>query len=160
MTPHEILTELARRGVTLRAEGDRIIVKPLSAVPPELREAARVHKQELLELLATQPESDAKQAPPSTADDPASQALAVLARLRVYSVPAGRMEAAKRTVELLQPLLSTSEDQVDPAAALSQLQMVESELIELGAQLDPEITAAIEAVTHTFPGARLVAIKQ
>ena len=51
LTAHEIISELTRRGVALRAEGDRIIARPLSAVPPELREAVRQHKTAVLNLL-------------------------------------------------------------------------------------------------------------
>lgn len=51
MNGHSILAEFTRRGITLRAEGGRLIAKPLSSVPPELLEAARQHKAELLALL-------------------------------------------------------------------------------------------------------------
>lgn len=51
MNAHAILTEFDRRGITLRVEGDNLIAKPLSAVTPELREAARQHKAELLARL-------------------------------------------------------------------------------------------------------------
>ena len=36
MNGHSILAEFTRRGITLRAEGGRLIAKPLSSVPPEL----------------------------------------------------------------------------------------------------------------------------
>jgi hypothetical protein len=51
LTAHEIISELTRRGVALRTEGGRIIARPLSAVPPELREAVRQHKTAVLNLL-------------------------------------------------------------------------------------------------------------
>jgi hypothetical protein len=51
MNAQSILTELSRHGVRLRAEGDKLIAKPLSAVTPELREAVRQHKAALLDLL-------------------------------------------------------------------------------------------------------------
>jgi hypothetical protein len=53
MNAQSILTEFGRHGITLRAEGDKLIAKPLSAVPPELLALARHHKSELLATLAT-----------------------------------------------------------------------------------------------------------
>ena len=50
-----ILTELGRRGIRLRAEGDKPSPRPLSAVSRELREAARQHKTTLLALLSEHP---------------------------------------------------------------------------------------------------------
>jgi hypothetical protein len=58
MNAQSILTEFSRRGITLRAEGDRLIAKPLSAVSPELREAVRRHKAALLAHLRTDPVGD------------------------------------------------------------------------------------------------------
>lgn len=54
MTPQTILNEFNRRGIRLRAEGDKLIAKPLSAVPPELRAAVRVNKAALLTCLRTE----------------------------------------------------------------------------------------------------------
>ena len=54
MNAEMILAESAARGLTLEARGDRsIAVRPGSAAPPELLEAIRRHKAELLKLLAT-----------------------------------------------------------------------------------------------------------
>jgi len=51
MTTQEIVWELARRGVTLSVRAGRVIARPLSAVPPELRAAAQDRKAEILRLL-------------------------------------------------------------------------------------------------------------
>ena len=47
-----LLAELARRGVTLEASGDRLRWKPAGAVPPNLRHALATYKPELFALLA------------------------------------------------------------------------------------------------------------
>jgi hypothetical protein len=51
LTVPEVINELHRRGIALRVESDRIIAQPLNAVPSELREAARLHKEDLLAYL-------------------------------------------------------------------------------------------------------------
>jgi hypothetical protein len=56
MNAQSILAEFSRHGVRLRAEGDKLIAKPLSAVTPELRAAVRQHKVALLALLAAKHE--------------------------------------------------------------------------------------------------------
>ncbi|NOT02350.1 MAG: hypothetical protein HOP29_17220 [Phycisphaerales bacterium] len=50
-TVTQLLQDLQRRGVTVRAVGDRIGFKPADAVPPELVERMRRHKTELLAML-------------------------------------------------------------------------------------------------------------
>jgi site-specific DNA-methyltransferase (adenine-specific) len=52
MTAPELLADLARQGFTLTPEGDGIRVRPASRLPEELRQAVRLHKAELLALLA------------------------------------------------------------------------------------------------------------
>ncbi len=53
MNAQMILAESATRGLTLEARGNRaIVVRPGSAAPPELLEAIRQHKAELLALLS------------------------------------------------------------------------------------------------------------
>jgi hypothetical protein len=52
MTAAQLLSELARQGFTLIAEGDGIRVRPASRLTEELRQAVRRHKSELLVLLA------------------------------------------------------------------------------------------------------------
>jgi hypothetical protein len=55
MNAHSILVEFRLRGIELRAEGDKLIAKPLSAVTPELRESVRQHKAEILSVLVSKP---------------------------------------------------------------------------------------------------------
>jgi hypothetical protein len=50
-----VLATLWSRGVTLKANGDRLVFSPASAVPPDLRAALVSHKTELLALLAPPP---------------------------------------------------------------------------------------------------------
>jgi hypothetical protein len=52
MQPNEILAATRNFGLWLSAEGGTIIVRPKGATPPELAEAIRAHKSELLALLA------------------------------------------------------------------------------------------------------------
>ena len=51
MTATAILSECARRGVTLRAADGMLRFRPASAVDAELRAAMRAHKPELLSYL-------------------------------------------------------------------------------------------------------------
>jgi hypothetical protein len=51
MTPAELLTELARLGITLAAEGNGIRVRPASRLPGTLRCEVLARKAELLDLL-------------------------------------------------------------------------------------------------------------
>jgi hypothetical protein len=54
-----LLNDLRRRGVTLRARGDRLQFQPVSAVPPELLDGLRAHKHEILaELTGAQSEPE------------------------------------------------------------------------------------------------------
>ena len=55
-----LVDELRRRGVELRAEGDRLRYRPVSAVTPEDVEALRRHKSELLAILAPPPPDPAE----------------------------------------------------------------------------------------------------
>ena len=49
-----LLNELRRRGVEVRAQGDRLLYRPRNAVPGELRERLRVSKNEILSELHSQ----------------------------------------------------------------------------------------------------------
>ena len=48
MTPDSLLAELRRRGIELRAAGDRLLYRPEEALDPELRVALRTHKAAVL----------------------------------------------------------------------------------------------------------------
>ena len=47
-----LLVELARRGIELRAAGDRLRYRPVSAVPPDLAHRLSARRGELLAILA------------------------------------------------------------------------------------------------------------
>jgi hypothetical protein len=51
MTPETVLKRLHALGVSLRAEGETLRLRPLSAVPPDLLAEAKARKAELLALL-------------------------------------------------------------------------------------------------------------
>lgn len=52
MLAHDVLNELASRGVELRAAGNRLLFRPREAVTPDLQAEMNSHKHELLELLS------------------------------------------------------------------------------------------------------------
>ena len=52
MTATEILNELQRRGVELRAEGDRLRFRPKEAVTPDLIKILKQHKAEIIAAVA------------------------------------------------------------------------------------------------------------
>jgi hypothetical protein len=154
MTATVLLHEFRRLRVRLRAEGDRIIACPLSAVPPELRAAARTHKTGLLRLLTqslTEPAATTNV--PSPASQTADEALKALRRLKGYALPAGRIPVIRELAERLHGL-------TDPAALLYALQIFETELLYLGGSYDPQLASVIEGVTDSLPGARLVEVRK
>jgi hypothetical protein len=51
----QIISELAQRGVTVRAEGECLKVKPKSAVDDDLLARLREHKPEILDVLSRRP---------------------------------------------------------------------------------------------------------
>ena len=53
MTATELLDSLRQRGIELATAGDRLRYRPASAVTPELADAMKRHKAELLKLVAT-----------------------------------------------------------------------------------------------------------
>jgi hypothetical protein len=81
--------------------------------------------------------------------DMREQALVLLAKLRGYTLPAGRMPVAREMAQRLRGL----EDPREIAEALGKF---EAELIALGGEYDPQLVAAVEAVSQVFPGVRLV----
>ena len=111
----------------------------------------------LLELLLNLPTPARPEPPPGHAADPATEALELLQRLKCYTLPSGRMPAARRIVRRLEPLLAKRD--FDLCEALGILRNVESELLALGGAPDPELAGAVEMVRQVFPGARLVEIK-
>jgi hypothetical protein len=112
----------------------------------------------LLALLAVTPQADTKPAPIPSANDPASQALGILARLKGYTLPEGRMAAACAIALRLRPLLAAPE--LDPGAALAALQATEAELTALGGIYDSDLADAIGLVNGAFPGTQLIGVKK
>lgn len=55
MNTLEIYAALIRLGVTLELRGDQVVLRPASAVPPELLEMAIRHKAELIGLILNPP---------------------------------------------------------------------------------------------------------
>jgi hypothetical protein len=73
MNAGELFSKLARLGIRLKAEGDRLRFAPRSAVTPDLADRMKAHKAELLAML--RPVSDVALAPPVvTRDAPAKPA--------------------------------------------------------------------------------------
>ena len=139
-----LLSELERRRIRpiLRAGTIRLVGRA-SAITPDLVEAIRAVKPSLLDYLRDEHER-------RTAD----KALSLLNRLKTYTLPTGRMPAARVLAERLRPLA-----EADAEAILAALEAFERELVELGGQPDPELLEAVEAVEGVFPGTRLVEVK-
>jgi hypothetical protein len=55
MGARDLLAELACLGVTVTADGDRLLIRPASKLTDELRAALRAHKAELLAAAAASP---------------------------------------------------------------------------------------------------------
>jgi hypothetical protein len=51
VNPSDLLSELQARQVELMVVGDRLRIRPVEALPPDLREELRRHKAEVVELL-------------------------------------------------------------------------------------------------------------
>jgi hypothetical protein len=147
MTIAALLEEFDRRGVRLKIEAGRIIAKPLSAVPSNLRRAATEHKYELIEVIQTY------------------EALHLLNRLKIFTLPTGRMPAAREIAERCAARLLRSEDgelmlkSANPSDILEVLRDIESELIALGGA--PDLLAeSVAMIEHAFPGSRLVEVRK
>jgi hypothetical protein len=128
MTPSALLAELQKRHVRpVVRDGAVKLVGPREALTPELIVQAREHK---LALLAT-----------VTADE----ALALLKRLRAYTLPAGHIEVALTLARRLKGI-------GDPVVALDALQRLEAEFIDLGGTYDTQLASALDA----FPGSQII----
>ncbi len=58
MSPDDVLRELAERGVTLVADGERLRARPREAITPDLRAALLAHKPDLMRLLGDREAAD------------------------------------------------------------------------------------------------------
>jgi len=146
VTAADLLAEFHRLGICLGVRDGMIVARPKGATPPELREAVRAMKAELLRTL---PEARDDGEPLDTA----GMALALLARLKGYTLPSGRMAVIRDLAERMRGLADTT-------AILHALRDFERELIDLGGEYDAELADAVEIVQSTFPGARLVKFTQ
>ena len=162
MSAADLIHALAARGVEFSAQGDRLIIDaPKGALRQGEIDRLREHKAEVLRLLKPPAETAPVIPSPSAiteTPDPAGESLAILACLKGYTLPAGRMPTARAIAPRLRPLLTAPE--LDPGAALAALQATEAELTALGGVYDSELADAIEAVTSAFPGARLLAMRK
>ena len=140
MDAQALVRDFTSRGIKLFPNGSKLTVQPASRLTNEDRDAIRQHKLALLAWAV------------------ADQALALLNRLKTYTLPAGRMEAARAIAERLRPLLAAPE--LDPRAALAALQAMEAELTALGGVYDPELSDAVGLVNGAFPGVRLIGVKK
>jgi tubulysin polyketide synthase-like protein len=140
-----VLIRARELGITLEADGNAIVARPKGTTPPELAEAIRAHKPELLTTLIRSKESN----PAETADE----ALAVLQRLKGFVLPDGRIPIARELAKRLYGL-------TDARAIFSALRAFECELAALGGRYDPELAAGVAMVETTFPGARLIKVTQ
>lgn len=144
MDAQSLIEAFCRRGIRLIPNPPKLTVEPPSKLTDSDRAALRAHKPELLAHFR--------------AEQDRAEALALLNRLKTYTLPAGRMPAARAIVERLKPLLAAPE--IDPAQALTTLQQIERELVALGGASDPELTEAATIVERAFPGARLVDVRK
>jgi hypothetical protein len=134
MEIQSLLENLKARGIRLSTNGQRVVVEPASRLTDQDREAIRAAKPELLRALS----------------DP----MEILARLKGYVLPAGRMETARIIVQQLEPLLKVPE--LDQGECCHMLRAIESDLVKSGAVFEPDLAAAVQTVSDFFPGAKLV----
>ena len=152
MTPQALLTEAARRGIELYLDGQTIRYRGPKTALADLKPMLAAHKGELLTLLCAEQER--------------AEARALLKRLKTFTLPAGRMPAARMIAERCSARLVQAHDGEpvdeadDPASFLAVLQDIERELIALGGFPDPELAGAIGAVEASFPGACLVDVRR
>jgi tubulysin polyketide synthase-like protein len=144
VTAVDLLAEFHRLGISLGVRNGMIVARPKGATPPKLREAVRAMKAELLRTL---PEARDDGEPLDIAGT------ALLARLKGYTLPSGRIAVIRELAERMRGLADTT-------AILPALRDFERELIDLGDEYDAELTDAMEIVQSTFPGARLVKFTQ
>jgi hypothetical protein len=145
MSAEALVVELAARGIRLepRPNGN-LYVAPKERLTTDLIERIRRHKAALLIYLL------------------ADEVLSILRRLKSYTLPAGRIPAAREIADRCAARLVQWEDGEpiraadDPASILAVLRDIERELIEIGGSPDPELAEVVEMVESTFPGARLV----
>ena len=152
MTPSTLLAELRNQGVVPVLRDGRLKLRgPATRITPDLVRRVRQHKAALLGHLVSEEQERA------TIDE----ALALLNRLKTFTLPAGRMPAAHMIAERCAARLVHWENGQsvfevgDPAGILAVLRDIEGELIALGGAPEP-LVEAVAMVQRTFPGARLL----
>jgi hypothetical protein len=181
MNAHTLLSNLRKRGIRLVGDGEKLTAEPASRLSDADPTAIRQSKPELLRILSksaqTAPLANAdavgnrqsvtpfpivspavrtisESAPDGTEPlDTAKMALALLARLKGYSLPSGRMAVIRDLSERMRGLADTT-------AILHALRDFERELISQGGEYDAELADAVAIVQRTFPGAWLVKFTQ
>jgi hypothetical protein len=149
-----LIANLTNRGIALRPLGDRLVVEPASKLTNEDRQLIRQHKLALMDLLIAQRAKIPRSERVLSEDKedvtrPGAEALALLARLRGYSVPGGRMPVVRELALRLRNL-------DEPFAILNALRAFESQLIGLGGKCDDDLVETLALVKRSFPGAILV----
>jgi hypothetical protein len=156
MNPVVLLNELRAAGIWVEPTlAGNLRLTPKNRLTPELIEQVRAAKPELLALLAPEFADDSEAS--ATPIDPVAKALTLIARLRAYVLPDGRIPAARIIAERLVPLSGVTK--LDPSQALAALQAAEAELMTLGGTYDRELADAIALITNAFPGSRLIGVR-
>jgi hypothetical protein len=155
MSPEALLDELAAQGIRLEPlPNGNLFATPKERLTTELMERIRQHKPGLLVCLRIKQQSAL-----------ADEGLALLWRLKCFTLPAGRMPAAREIAERCVARLVLWEDGEpisvadDAASILAVLRDIERELIAIGGCPNPELAETAEMVERTFPGARLLKIQ-
>lgn len=143
-----LMQELAAAGVRVEARpGGRLHLSPKAKLTPDLIERVRAAKPSILECLRARAGAIDNR---TVAD----KCLAIIARLRCYTIAGELMPVVRMLAETLTPLAAS-----DPDAILIALQDLERELISLGAAADPVLADAVAMVAGGFPGAKLVEVR-
>jgi hypothetical protein len=98
-----------------------------------------------------------------SAEEARAEALAVLQRLKAFTLPTGRMAAARLVAQRLASTpgdCKPGENSDDPTAILDLVRAIEGELIALGGTYDLDLAGSISRVESVFPGAQLLEVKK
>jgi hypothetical protein len=105
-------------------------------------------------------------ASPIVSSDPAAEALVVLNRLKAFTLPAGRIPAARKIADTCAArlLLWEGGEPIDvaeePLSILAVLREIERALTVLGGAPNDELGQAVASVTGVFPSARLIGFRK
>jgi hypothetical protein len=155
VTPEELLAEAVQRGIELYLDGQTIRYRGPKTALADLKPQLASYKHGLLPLLRTERDRAAT-----------DEALTLLQRLKTFTLPAGRMPAAREIAERWSARLVRWEngepvdEADDPASSLAVLRGIERELTALGGVPDPALAEAVAVVEGAFPGSQLVEIRR